>query len=347
MKIAVFLPNWIGDAVMATPALRAVRARYPSAEIVGVARPYIADVLAGLDSVDRLTYYEPRGTNRDRKGWRLVRQLRREKFDTALLLTNSFRTGWMARCSGAKRRVGFARDGRGWMLTDRVRPKSKSQPHPALDEYLRLAAAMGCETVTKHTELCTLPSDEKRLEHFWSLQPAPLRTRGVVCLNPGGAFGAAKHWPTEHFAALAQRLAAEQHKTVLVLCGPAERETAKEIVEQANHEFVTTLARVPLGIGLTKAAVRHSELLVTTDSGPRHFAQPFGVPVVTLFGPTHIEWSETHYDKGVHLQLDVDCGPCQKRVCPLQHHKCLRDLHPDDVYCAATRLMSGPLKSAI
>jgi heptosyltransferase-2 len=126
-----------------------------------------------------------------------------------------------------------------------------------------------------------------------------------------------------------------------MLCGPAERATAKEIVAQADHPGVFCLAdaQEPLGIGLTKACIRRSALLVTTDSGPRHFAAPFNVPVISLFGPTHIAWALTFYPQALHLYRPVPCGPCQKRVCPLGHHKCMRELDPRDVYYAALRFL--------
>jgi len=90
---------------------------------------------------------------------------------------------------------------------------------------------------------------------------------------------------------------------------------------------------------LTKACVRRAGLMITTDSGPRHFAAAFGVPTVTLFGPTHVAWSETYVPKAVHLQKDVECGPCQQRVCPYEHHKCMRELTVDTVFHAAVDLL--------
>jgi heptosyltransferase-2 len=230
MKIAIFLPNWVGDAVMATPALRAIRRGFPGAEIVAVLRPYVAEVLAGLDLVDRLLTHDPAGKTPEAKGWRFLKTLRREKFDVALLLPNSFHSAWLACLAGAKRRVGFHRDGRGWLLTDRIAPQPKSVPHPAIDEYLRLAAHLGCTSTDRRMELATLPEDEQRLAQFWNSQDPRLRDAGVVCLNPGGAFGSAKHWPTESFAKLAQRIVDEWESTVLVLCGPAERDEARNIV---------------------------------------------------------------------------------------------------------------------
>lgn len=328
---------------MATPALRAVRQQFPLAEIVAVVRPYVADVLTGLTVVDRVLLHAP--TSRVRhstaaSGWKFARQLRSEEFDWALLLPNSFRSAWWALVSGARRRVGINRSGRGWLLTERVKPRSRREPHPVIDEYLRLARHFGCQHLSRTMELATTPSDERQIEHFWKRRrPGLYADRGVVCLNPGGAFGAAKHWPVTSFAELALRIASDLEKRVLVLCGPAERNEAREIAALARHPAVFSLADEKPSIGLTKAAIRHSELLVTTDSGPRHFAPPFGIPVLTLFGPTHTAWSETFYKRSLHLQLDLDCGPCQQRACPLSHHHCMRELGVDWVFRGVSTLL--------
>jgi heptosyltransferase-2 len=258
-----------------------------------------------------------------RFGWRL----RREGFDAALLLTNTVRSAFWALVSGARHRVGFDHRGRGWMLTDPVSAPPGDVPHPVLDNYLQLAARLGCEHLTRQTELAVSPVAESQLAEFWNRQRMGANAnRGVVCLNPGGAFGAAKHWPEESFAELAVKVATQLEKRILVLCGPAERESARKIVQLAGHPAVFSLADEQPSLALTISAVRQADVLVTTDSGPRHFAAPFSVPVVTLFGPTHPAWSETYYERSRHLQLPVDCGPCQQRACPLQHHRCMREL---------------------
>ncbi len=339
MKIAVFLPNWIGDAVMATPALRAIRQQFSDAEIVTIQRPYVADVLEGLDCIDRKISWH-RGQKFISR-FRFVKQLRSENFDLAVLFPNSFRSAGLAFLAGIPKRVGISRDRRGWLLTDALPAKDRQEPHPAIDEYLRIAASLDDNNQTeldvppilsRSTELVVTEADQKRWMTFLEKQSVEFRSRSLICLNPGGAFGAAKHWPVGHFADLAHRVATELQRSVLVVCGPAEKTEALQIVDQAAHPMVTSLAAEPLHLGLTKAAIQQSELLVTTDSGPRHFAAPFQVPVVTLFGPTHILWSETYYDRGLHLQLDLDCGPCQQRVCPLGHHRCMKELSADQVF---------------
>ena len=338
MKLAIFLPNWVGDAVMATPALRALRDAYPAAEIVGVMRPVIGDVLAGLNLLDRVILCQKKAQSPALSGWKLWRRLQSERFDTAVLLPNSLRSAWLAWISGAGQRIGFDRDGRRWLLTDAVPAPERQTPHPVLEDYLTLAARAGAPAKTRELELAVLPADRQAMDRIHQQYPTAYRNRPLVCINTGGAFGAAKNWPAESFVALSQRIVQELDARVLVLCGPAERDDARQITAQVDHPAVRSLADEPLSIGLSKAAVQAAGLMITTDSGPRHFAAAFDVPVVTLFGPTHIAWSETYFPASEHLQLAMDCGPCQQRECPLGHHRCMRDLTVDQVFAAACRL---------
>ena len=314
---------------MATPALRALRDHFADAEIIGILRPYVADVLAGTALLDRTLIHNHKQSRAD--AFHLLRTLRQERFDWAVLLPNSLRSGLWAWGSGAKRTLGYARNGRSLLLTDSIPAPSQSIPHPVLDEMLQLVGQLGCRSLSRKIELATLPRDEEQLTAFWQRHPA-VDSENYVCLNTGGAFGAAKDWPVESFTQLARRLATELGQTVLVLCGPSERGIAQQVTVEAAHPRVVSLADESLGIGLTKAAIRRSRLLVTTDSGPRHFAAAFDVPCLTLFGPTHIAWSETFHPQAVHLQLKVDCGPCQQRACPLGHHRCMRDLSVEHVF---------------
>ena len=196
--------------------------------------------------------------------------------------------------------------------------------------YLALARVLGCRHGSIQLELATTPADESAADRAWNELGLAADER-PVCLNTGGAFGPAKNWPAAYFAELATRLTNETGVAVLVLCGPAERAAAAEITRLADHPRVVSLAEQPLSLGLSKACVRRAALLITTDSGPRHFAAAFQTPVITLFGPTHIAWTRTSHPHALHVLHPVPCGPCQRPICPEGHHRCMRELTPDHV----------------
>jgi heptosyltransferase-2 len=348
MNIAVFLPNWIGDAVMATPALRALRGHFAEARLIGVMKPYVADVFAGGDWFDEILLAHGRSWSQSMLA--VAWQLWWRRIEVVVLLSNTFRsalTTWLGRC---QRRIGYARYGRSLLLTDALQPlcddRGRRTPSPVLDAYNVLAKHAGCPRPTRLMELFTTKADEQAADQVWTRAQLGEHSE-VICLNSGAAFGASKHWPSSYFANLAQQLATQRGSGVLVLCGPNEQELARTIAAEAHHTHVRALADLTapavadgprLSLGLTKACIRRADLLVTTDSGPRHFAAAFDRPVVTLFGPTHIAWTETYHPRAVHLQKKVECGPCQRRVCPLDH-RCMLRLTPDEVYAAAEGLL--------
>jgi heptosyltransferase-2 len=343
-RIAVFLPNWVGDAVMATPTLRALRTHFgDGTEIVGICRPHIAELLHGSDLVDRAWLYEPERRDFAHRPRGILWRLTRERADVSVHLTNDLMSACVARLGRVPVRAGYARNRRGWLLTNRLEAPhdgSAFLPISALDYYLAIAHALGCAAERPRMELATVAADEDAADAAWrALGIAP--GEPVVLLNSSGAYGAAKLWPDEHFAALARRIATELGFTVLVLCGPAERERASAIAQAAAHARVLSLASRPLGIGLTKACVRRARCLVSTDSGPRHIAAAFGIPVVAIFGPTDPAWSETSYAHEVKVRREVPCGPCGQRTCPEGHHACMRELGVDVVLAAVARSIAN------
>ena len=345
MTILVFCPNLVGDTVMATPAFRSLRLGFPDARIVAVIKPKIAATLDGGPWFDARIGFDPRSKRPEERTIAVLGQLRRERAEVAVLLPNSLRSALMAFGSGARRRVGYARGGRGWLLTDPLEPirddQGKFLPSPIVDAYLAITQALGSEADGLIPTLGTTPQDEQNADRAWRTLGLPA-DRPVVALNTGGAFGPAKRWPEAHFATLARRLVDETEAGgVLVVCGPGERVAAREIVERAARPEVVSLADQAMSLGLSKACIRRSSLLITTDSGPRHFGVGFDVPTLGLFGPTHIAWTLTHHPRSLHLHHPVSCGPCQKPTCPENHHRCLVDLSPDAVFRAAHRILSG------
>src|SRR5262249_45093061 len=243
MNIAVFVPNWIGDAVMATPALRALRRHFAGARLVGLLRPYVGGVLEGGDWFDEVLASPGGGWGRGVLGaaWRL----RCRQIDLAVLFPNSFRSALAAWLGGCRRRVGYARYGRAPLLTDTLEPlrdeEGRRAPSPAIDAYNRLVEHVGCSWPGYQMELFTTAAGEAAAEQVW--ERAGLGNYPeVVCLNSGGAFGLAKHWPADYFAILAHDLARRRGCGVLVLCGPAERDLARRIAARAAHPAVHALA---------------------------------------------------------------------------------------------------------
>lgn len=339
-RIAVFLPNWVGDAVMATPTLRALRTRFaPDVEIVGIMRPHVAELLRGSGLVDHVWPYDPARRDFALRPRGILWRLTRERADVSVHLTNDLVSAAVARLGRVPVRAGYARNRRGWLLTHRLRAPhdgSTFLPVSALDYYLAIASALGCAEESRRMQLATVAADENAADAAWRALGIDA-AEPVVLLNSSGAYGAAKLWPDEHFAVLARRIASERDHAVVVLCGPDERARAAAIAARAGHPRVRSLADQPLGLGLTKACVRRARCLVTTDSGPRHIGAAFGIPVVTIFGPTDPAWSETSFPLEIKVRRDVPCGPCGMRTCPEGHHACMRDLEPSTVFAAVTR----------
>jgi heptosyltransferase-2 len=349
-SILVFIPNWVGDVVMATPALRAIRRQYPAARIVHLIRSYVADVLEGTEFADDVVFW-PGGRKARRSNLpdrtapsshiELIRRLRRGRFDLAVLLTNSFRSALVARLAGASRRAGYARDGRGWLLTDRLEPPRENGcfvPIPALDYYNNLVRRLGCHDVTDRLELATTAADEDAIDRRLGLaEPA----RPLIVLNPGAHYGPAKCWPAEYYAELADALVDRYDARVVASLAAGEGPIADRLAAAVKRPL-EIFVDPPLGLGPLKALVRRCRLLITNDTGPRHFAAALGVPVVTIFGSSDPAWTDTRYARERIVTVHLDCQPCMKRVCPLVHHNCMRQLLPERVLEKVEELLPRP-----
>lgn len=325
---------------MATPALRMLREWVGvDGQLIGIMRPYVAEVLAGTPWLDeQVLYHKTTGklgfTNRA-----VVRDLQTARLDCVVLFPNSLRTAWLAWRSGARERVGYGNEGRSLLLTTRVRQPldGRGRKIATVEGYAYLVQTLGCPPQPLMLELATTAADERAADAVWRNLGLPSGER-VIVFNTGGAFGESKDWPAASFAALARRIVQGKEYSVLVNCGPSERQVARQIVEAADSPRVVSLSDCDeLPFGLTKACIRRSRLLVTTDSGPRFFGAAFRRPVVTIFGPTDPQHTRLPYDPETSLSLGLDCQPCMARDCPLKHHRCMRDLTVDMVYDAVMR----------
>ncbi len=339
MRIGVLLPNWVGDVAMATPTLRTLRKNLPDARIIGIARPYLLSLLDGTSWLDATLAWEHKGRGRIARTWRLIQQLRAEKLDLLVTLRASLSAALLARLSGAKKTLGYARPGLGWLLTDPIdRDFSATPPTSAVDDYLHLISHLGLTSASRQLELATTPANEAAADGIWKRLALPSPDR-IMLLSTGGAFGAAKHWPAEYCVSLGLRAADEFGLTTLVLCGPQERDAAAAIESAANHPQVRSLAREDVSFGATKAVVRRSRLMITTDSGPRHIASALGTPTIVLFGPIDPSASRNYQRESIELTVPLDCRPCARHTCPLGHHRCMRDLTVDQVLTAVSKML--------
>jgi heptosyltransferase-2 len=332
-SIGILMPNWIGDVVMATPAIRAVKERWPCARLVGIVRPYVQDVLAGLPWFDELLPVNRLGKS-PVELWKLARELRRRKVDTFLSLRRSMPAFALARLSMARYRIGYGAGIFTWMLTASVRPpkdKNGKIAWSTCELYQHVVEAAGCVVTSKRLELATTPADESAADAAWDRLRLPAASN-VVVLNAGSATSPARVWPEEHYAALAKRVVKELNAAVLIHCGPKERDAAASLVTRVGLPEVKSLGEiVGLPIGLSKAILRRARLLVTSDSGPRHLAAAFQTPTVVLAGPLDpaANGNGNPYESAIWTK--PECAPCNQSHCPLDHHCCMRELPVEQV----------------
>jgi len=343
-RILVRANNWIGDVVMISPAVRALRHRFPRAAIAMVAKRWVLDAVSGNPWFDELIEYDHEGAHRGLAGrLRLARGIRAQgPVDLAILFQKAFDAAALAWLAGAKTRVGYATDARGFLLTHPLPPPPADRHHA--DAFLDLARAVGCG------EIDPLPSFHLG-ERERSGADALLARRGftgaplLVALHPGASKGP-RAWHAERFAALVERLR-RRHAARFVLIGAAgERATLERVAAGLRKEDWIGPDEAP-GLLDAAALLARCHLFVGNDSGPMHLAAALGVPTVGLFGPGRPANTAPRGRPGtvVTIGRDYPCAPCRQdffRECPPAPSGkpfCLEEIGVDEVEEAALRLV--------
>ncbi len=333
-RICVRMPNWVGDVVMATPLLRALRRRFPGAHIALVIRERVLPVLKRTPWFDDILVYRPDAMSTALAFLGAGRALAHRRFDLGLVLPNSFSSALMFWMGRVRVRVGYARDLRSPLLTDAVpRPQLDGAFRPTYmaDYYLGLARAVGIPDVGNDTELFF--TDEDMARALQAMEDEGIEPdRPMFLMHAGAGYGPSKHWPADRFARLADLLAAEYGAQIGLVGGPSTLPLHDAIAAAAGCHVVD-LAGGNIDLHLLKCVVVRSRLLVTTDSGPRHYGVALGVPTVCIMGPTHPDYSTSTRPNDHVVRVDVDCGPCQKKSCP-RDHRCMEDITPQIVFDA-------------
>ena len=347
-KVLIRAPNWVGDAVMALPALRELRRIFGGSHITLASRPWVQGLFEGERLADNLVSLD------DARGpfGRAVRFIseaslvRRERFDFAVLLTNSFGTALAARAGGAKRTAGYATDARRLLLDQIIPLESGHKPLHQVRYYLNIAAHL--ETLIAGKSRIDFQGCEPRLgvseeqrQHAKSLLErfnigAVAGQGAILVINPGATNSSAKRWPAERFAKTADRLN-ELHGLQTVIVGTAGDKPVADDVARQMRTHAAVLAG-ETSIAELKGVLACARLVISNDTGTSHVSAALGVPTVVVFGPTEHVSTRPLSPRAAVVRHQVECSPCMLRECPIDH-RCMTRVEVDEVCVAAQNLL--------
>jgi heptosyltransferase-2 len=324
---------------MCIPALEAIRRSRAGDEISILARPAVADLFAGQPFAGRILEYDYRGRHR---GWlgreALIRELRREKFDVAVLFQNAFEAAWLAWRAGIPQRIGYARDARGPLLTKAIDvPKDGEIPRHESHYYMEMLRRAGW--MESRGEI--LPTRLLIPHYAVDAAESALRKAGAregswrCAIAPGASYGAAKCWPPDRFASLADRLISECAADVIFFGTPGEKEIAARILSAMKCRAISLVGETSMPE--LAALFSACSLFIGNDSGAMHVAAAAGLPVIGIFGSTDPEGTAPVTAQFTLIREAPSCSPCFLRRCPVDH-RCMTRITVESVFSAARSL---------
>jgi heptosyltransferase-2 len=342
VKILVRATNWVGDAIMALPSLRAVRKRFPEAEIAIVARPYVADIYRDQEICNQLILYDPKVLQAGYSSReRLAAELRAQKFDVALLLQNAFDAAWLAWRAKIPERIGYARDGRSLLLTKAV-PVPRPGEIPAHEKfyYLELLRRAGwLDSVPDESFISLHVPEEKRRSAGEFLRKSGVRQGSVrIAIGAGASYGSAKCWPPSRFAEVGNRWQSKTDADVILFGTAAEASVSAAISAEMHRPPLDLTGRT--AIAELPALLSQCHLFIGNDSGAMHVAAAVGLPIVAVFGPTDPFGTAPVTPRCNIVQVKPYCSPCFLRRCPIDH-RCMTKVTADTVEAAAALWLSS------
>jgi heptosyltransferase II len=335
VKILIRATNWVGDAILALPALRAVRNRFHDAEIIILARPYVADIYRDQQICDQLIVYDSANAHAGFIGReRLAAELRAQKFDVALLLQNAFDAAWLAWRAQIPERIGYARDGRSLLLTKSVAvPKSGEIPAHEKFYYLELLRRAGwIDCLPDESFISLHVPEQSRLRAEGFLAQAGVGKHSLrIAIGAGASYGSAKCWPPFRFAELANWLQSQADCDVILFGTPSEAAVTSAIAAAMRKSPVDLTGKT--AIADLPALLSHCHLFIGNDSGAMHVAAAVGLPVVAVFGPSDPDGTTPVTPRCTIVQQKPYCSPCFLRHCPTDH-RCMLKVSVDMVESA-------------
>jgi len=371
-KILIRSTNWIGDAVMTTPAVHTIRENFPDAEITMLAVPWVADIFELSPDVDKVFVYDKKHLYQGKvKGpITLAKDLKKHSFDAAILLQNAFEAAAIAKMAGIPIRAGFRRDGRGLLLTHGVTISDAIRTKHQVHYYQNMLEGLGLSLGPDHLRL-TLPDDlvqwasglvdclkyqgpvsaeeqQPEIDGPGLAELKALKTDGVaipvIGFNPGAAFGPAKQWPVEKFAQLAAIISHNYGETgcvIMVFGTDADSAAAQKIREfSVRTPFHVQDMTGKTDLKQAMALIKCCDVFVTNDSGLMHVAAGLDTPSIAIFGSTDHIATGPYSKKAIVLRREMECSPCLQTHCPEGHLKCLESISSMDVYEDITKMLS-------
>ena len=333
-KILVRATNWVGDAVMSLPALRALHEKFPAAEISILARPWVADLYGREAFCHRVIPYTPKNLAQK---WLAGRALRVENFDCAILLQNAFEAAAVAFAARIPERIGYARDGRSLLLTRAIPvPKPGEIPRHERFYYLELLRRAGILEKLPASKMIRLEGAPAArlagLERFRALGMGET----IVGVSPGAAYGTAKQWLPDRFASAASRVAHDLGAKIAIFGSQSERDLCDAVEKACTAPAKNLAGETTLAAFIDMAAA--CRVYLTNDSGAMHIASALGVPTVTVFGATDDAGTGPTGPLARIVREPVECSPCLKRECPIDH-RCMTRVEADRVAQVALDLL--------
>lgn len=339
-RILIRSTNWIGDAVMTTPAIRTIAENYPDAEITLLALPWVSDVFSACPHIDHIFLYEKEGRHKGLGGkLTLAADLKKKKFDAVILLQNAFEAALITTLARIPARGGYTTDGRGLLLTHGVGKGQGIDSRYQVHYYQQMLAGLGLTPGRDRLELFIDPkgirtADTQLSRYFTRHGKVP-----VVGFNPGAAYGPAKRWPTDKFAALAELLRAQTNALILVFGTKADSPTAKSILRAAGDpgRIMDLTGKTDLATAI--AYIDRCDAFVTNDSGLMHVAAALNTPTAAIFGSTDHIATGPFSDRAIVIRKSMSCSPCKKSHCPEKHFKCMELISAEEVCASVLNLL--------
>jgi len=329
-KILVRSTNWVGDTVMMLPSLVVVGKAFPRAQITVLANPWVVPLLKNHPAVDR-TMIIDKGEgllSTCKELARIISELRREQFDLAILFQNAFEAAFLTSLGRVRYRVGYNTDGRGLLLTHKVKRDRSILLAHQVEYFLGIMDAMGWEVEGREPRVYLNDEDVTSATALLFAEGID-ENHTVVGINPGAAYGSAKRWPAERFAAIGDWASKRWSAKVVLFGSFSERDIAAQVSKLMHTDPVNLCGKTTLGEAM--ALIRRCNFFVTNDSGLMHIAAAFDTPLVAVFGPTdHVRTRPVSRNARI-ITHSVECSPCLKVECP-SDHRCMLSIEPQEVW---------------